>query len=54
MQGGQAQRRYTAPELVQGMVTRSCDQYSLAVIYEELLTGCHPFRGRVASVSSSM
>ncbi len=42
---GEAQMRYTAPERVQGLITRSCDQYSLAVIYQELLTGKHPFRG---------
>jgi serine/threonine protein kinase len=42
---GEAQLRYTAPERAQGLITRSCDQYSLAVIYQELLTGRHPFRG---------
>ncbi|HKB40163.1 MAG TPA: protein kinase, partial [Gemmataceae bacterium] len=46
---GQAQMRYSAPELAQHLITRSCDQYSLAVIYQELLTGHHPFRGRVSS-----
>ncbi len=38
--------RYAAPELFEGLVSRSCDQYSLAVMYQELLTGFHPFRGR--------
>src|SRR5262249_497388 len=42
---GEAQLRYTAPERAVGLITRSCDQYSLAVIYQELLTGKHPFRG---------
>lgn len=37
--------RYSAPELSQRMITRSCDQYSLAIIYAEMLTGQHPFRG---------
>jgi serine/threonine protein kinase len=50
---GQAQMRYSAPELAQGLITRSCDQYSLAVIYQELLTGHHPFRGRIASARSA-
>jgi serine/threonine protein kinase len=38
--------RYASPELFEGQVSRTCDQYSLAVIYQELLTGAHPFRGR--------
>jgi serine/threonine protein kinase len=38
--------RYAAPELFDPVVSRSCDQYSLALIYQELLTGAHPFRGR--------
>ena len=49
----QAQMRYSAPELCQQLITRSCDQYSLAVIYQELLTGHHPFRGRVAGARSA-
>jgi serine/threonine protein kinase len=49
---GQAQMRYSAPELAQHLITRSCDQYSLAVIYQEMLTGHHPFRGRMASAVS--
>ncbi|MBI1916745.1 MAG: hypothetical protein HYS12_18725, partial [Planctomycetes bacterium] len=50
---GQAQMRYSAPELAQHLITRSCDQYSLAVIYQEMLTGHHPFRGRIASAGSA-
>jgi serine/threonine protein kinase len=38
--------RYAAPELFDPVVSRTCDQYSLALIYQELLTGVHPFRGR--------
>ena len=37
--------RYAAPELFAGQVTRSVDQYSLAVIYQEMLTGSYPYRG---------
>ncbi len=34
--------RYSAPELLQGQVSPACDQYSLALIYHELLTGYLP------------
>ncbi len=37
---------YGAPELQAGTVSPACDQYSLALIYQELLTGKHPFRAR--------
>ena len=36
--------RYAAPELFEGRSSPSCDQYSLALIIVELLTGLHPFR----------
>src|SRR5262245_23336678 len=36
---------YAAPETFDGMVTRFCDQYSLAIVYQELLTGQRPFTG---------
>lgn len=36
---------YAAPETFDGMVTRFCDQYSLAIVYQELLTGQRPFLG---------
>ena len=32
---------YAAPETFDGVITRYCDQYSLACVYQELLTG-HP------------
>ena len=41
---GALNTRYTAPELFDGQINSSCDQYSLALIYQELLTGAHPFR----------
>jgi hypothetical protein len=36
---------YAAPETFDGLVTRACDQYSLACVYQELLTGQRPFDG---------
>lgn len=36
---------YAAPETFEGRVTRYCDQYSLAIVYQELLTGTRPFHG---------
>jgi serine/threonine protein kinase len=36
---------YAAPETFEGRVTRYCDQYSLAIVYQELLTGIRPFHG---------
>jgi hypothetical protein len=36
---------YAAPETFDGWVSRYCDQYSLAIVYEELLTGQRPFNG---------
>jgi serine/threonine protein kinase len=36
--------RYAAPELFDRQSSRHCDQYSLALIFQELLTGFHPFR----------
>ncbi len=38
--------RYSAPELLQKTVGPRCDQYSLALIYAEMVTGRHPWRGR--------
>ncbi len=40
------QGRYAAPELPEAEPTPRCDVYSLAVIYQEMLTGVHPLRGR--------
>ena len=39
---------YAAPETFDGVVSRFCDQYSLAIVYQELLTGQRPFRGKNA------
>src|SRR5262249_3133076 len=37
---------YASPELFQGKLSRQSDQYSLAVVYQELLTGKLPFSGK--------
>jgi serine/threonine protein kinase len=42
----QPNRRYAAPELAHGRVSTSCDQYSLALIFAELLTGQLPGDGQ--------
>jgi eukaryotic-like serine/threonine-protein kinase len=36
---------YAAPETFDGVITRYCDQYSLGIVYQELLTGVRPFNG---------
>lgn len=36
---------YAAPETFDGRLSRTCDQYSLAIVYQELLTGQRPFVG---------
>jgi serine/threonine protein kinase len=38
--------RYVAPEILQHHISRRSDQYSLAIVYQELLTGQVPFKGR--------
>ena len=37
---------YAAPETFQGIISRHSDQYSLAIVYQELLTGRRPFEAR--------
>ncbi len=39
---------YAAPELFENAVSPHCDQYSLAIVYQELLTGTLPFTGKNA------
>jgi hypothetical protein len=36
---------YAAPETFDGVVSRYCDQYNLAIVYQELLTGRRPYNG---------
>jgi serine/threonine protein kinase len=38
--------RYVAPEVLHGTPSTSSDQYSLALVYQELLTGDFPYPGR--------
>ncbi len=38
--------RYAAPELLEGQASPACDQFSLALIFCEMLTGLHPYRGQ--------
>ena len=40
---------YAAPELFDGKASASCDQYSLAIVYQEMRTGVLPFPGRTAA-----
>jgi serine/threonine protein kinase len=37
---------YAAPELFVGKISRHCDQYSLGIVFQELLTGSLPFGGK--------
>jgi len=39
---------YAAPELFAGGASATSDQYSLAIVYQELLTGRRPFSGKSA------
>lgn len=48
--GGEGNRgltpKYVAPEVLRGTVDTRSDQYSLALVYVELLTGAFPYSGR--------
>jgi serine/threonine protein kinase len=37
---------YASPEVFQGTLSPHCDQYSLAIVYQQLLTGTLPFKGK--------
>jgi serine/threonine protein kinase len=38
--------KYVAPEVLRGTVDARSDQYSLALVYQEMLTGTFPYTGR--------
>lgn len=40
---------FAAPELFEGRPGRASDQYSLAIVYQMMLTGLSPFNGRTAA-----
>lgn len=40
---------YAPPELFDGRPTRTSDQYSLAIVYQEMLTGSRPYDGDTAA-----
>lgn len=40
---------YAAPELFDGQPSSNSDQYSLAIVYQEMLTGTLPFPGRTSA-----
>jgi serine/threonine protein kinase len=44
---------YAPPEVFDGAPTRHSDQYSLAIVYQEMLTGEAPFGGRTAAQLAS-
>src|SRR5204863_311683 len=39
---------YASPEAFDGRISRFSDQYSLAIVYQEMLTGVRPFPGTTA------
>jgi serine/threonine protein kinase len=44
---------YAAPEIFDGRPTSNSDQYSLAIVYQEMLTGALPFPGNTAAQLAS-
>src|SRR4029079_8639605 len=40
---------YAPPEVFEGRPSNRSDQYSLAIVYQEMLTGVLPFPGRTAA-----
>ncbi len=40
---------YASPEMFDGRPGRFSDQYSLAIVYQEMLTGSLPFHGRTTA-----
>jgi serine/threonine protein kinase len=44
---------YAPPELFEGQASANSDQYSLAIVYQVMLTGVQPFNGRTAAQLAS-
>ncbi|MFO0425211.1 MAG: tubulin-like doman-containing protein [Planctomyces sp.] len=44
---------YAPPELFDGQASANSDQYSLAIVYQVMLTGVQPFNGRTAAQLAS-
>lgn len=44
---------YAPPELFDGRASRNSDQYSLAIVFQTMLTGVPPFNGRTAAQLTS-
>ena len=44
---------YAPPELFDGLPNQSSDQYSLAIVFQEMLTGIRPFSGATAAQLAS-
>jgi len=49
----QLNSRYGAPELAEGVIHRSCDIFSLALVYQELVIGVHPLRAQTVRATTS-
>ena len=45
--------KYSSPEVFDGRPSRNSDQYSLAIVYQEMATGIGPFNGRTAAQLAS-
>src|SRR5713226_7263985 len=46
MSAGATDGLHAAPELFHGKLSRHCDQFSLGIVFQELLTGVLPFSGK--------
>lgn len=45
--------KYASPEVFDGRPSRTSDQYSLAIVFQEMATGLSPFSGRTAAQLAS-
>lgn len=49
----QLNSRYGAPELAENIIHRSCDIFSLALVYQELVIGVHPLRAQTIRTTTT-